>query len=230
MVPELRASTTDCNMNVASEQPVVGSLPSKKSQAKAPKKAHKAEREKLKRDQLNGLFLELGRALEPAPRNNGKACILDEATRILRDLILRVEGLRKESATLLTESRYVMVEKDELKDENLALAAEIARLNTELQERQKSDDPTRHKTDTDPALCTQTPVAPLYVLPFSQDLQPLSEAVIAPSSPKPTTQVRRPHARYPTPSDSWPLQVLSRHQHSSSSSSSNSGDEGSEEA
>jgi len=34
-----------------------------RSQEKTPKKTHKAEREKLKRDQLNELFLELGSML-----------------------------------------------------------------------------------------------------------------------------------------------------------------------
>lgn len=38
-------------------------LPNKRSQGKVPKKIHKAEREKLKRDQLNDLFLEVARAL-----------------------------------------------------------------------------------------------------------------------------------------------------------------------
>jgi len=39
------------------------SLPNKKKEGKVPKKIHKAEREKLKRDQLNELFLELDHAL-----------------------------------------------------------------------------------------------------------------------------------------------------------------------
>lgn len=44
---------------------------------------------------------------EPAPQNSGKASILTDATRILRDLILQVESLRKENVALVTESRYV---------------------------------------------------------------------------------------------------------------------------
>ena len=39
------------------------SPPRRKNPGKAPKKIHKAEREKLKRDHLNVLFLELGNAL-----------------------------------------------------------------------------------------------------------------------------------------------------------------------
>jgi len=44
---------------------------------------------------------------EPARQNNGKASILGDATRILRDLIVQVESLRKENVALVTESRYV---------------------------------------------------------------------------------------------------------------------------
>lgn len=39
--------------------------------------------------------------------NNGKASILCEATRILRDLLAQIEDLRKENASLLSESHYV---------------------------------------------------------------------------------------------------------------------------
>lgn len=38
-------------------------LPNRKNNGKIPKKIHKAEREKLKRDHLNELFLELGHVL-----------------------------------------------------------------------------------------------------------------------------------------------------------------------
>jgi hypothetical protein len=48
--------------NAASDKAVDGSL-DKRSQEKAPKKTHKAEREKLKRDQLNDLFVELSSML-----------------------------------------------------------------------------------------------------------------------------------------------------------------------
>lgn len=84
------------------------------------------------------------------------------------------------------------MEKNELKDENIALATEIARLNDELRGRQQPDP------------IPQPPVTPIYVLPpFHRDLENMSEAETAP------TTVRKPQARYPTPSDSWPLQILS---------------------
>lgn len=223
----------DCGVNVGSEQPVTGSLPNKKNHGKLPRKVHKAEREKLKRDQLNELFLELGHALEPARQNNGKASILGDATRILRDLLLKVESLRKENTALVTESHYVTVEKNELKDETTALEAEVARLHNELRERLQSA-PMQHNSSTGldlalPAQSTNTalpvgqpPVAPFFILPFRQDLQALPEAAATPCPPKPVTEVKRPHARYPNPSDSWPLQVLLRNQNNSNNSSSNS--------
>ncbi|XP_020241662.1 transcription factor bHLH47-like [Asparagus officinalis] len=184
--------STECSKDVIPEHPVTGSPSNKKKQGKVPKKIHKAEREKLKRDQLNDLFLELGHVLEPRLENNGKASVLGAASRILRDLIVQVESLRKENVALMTESSYVTVEKNELKDENITLATEIARLNVELQERQQSDP------------IPQPPVTPIYVLPpFHQDLKNMSEAETAP------TTVRKPLARYPTPSDSWPSQILS---------------------
>ncbi|KAJ6801238.1 transcription factor bHLH47-like [Iris pallida] len=254
--------------NVMAGEPVVGSLPNKKNQLKVPKKLHKAEREKLKRDQLNELFVSLGYALdekenawmflyslsyrknhisihkqklqsiaetEPARQNNGKASILSDATRLLRDLILQVESLRKENVALVTESRYVTVEKNELKDENTTLGADVARLQDELRERLQCG-PVRHDRRTDTSLATlpeatgmpppvaQPPVTSMYIVPLHQDLQAFPQPSIDLSPPKPPTQVMRPHARYPMPSDSWPLQILSRNQHSGSSSS-NSGDE-----
>nr|QOJ43722.1 bHLH transcription factor [Dracaena cambodiana] len=222
--------TIDCSVNVAAEQPAASCLHNNKNQGKLPKKIHKAEREKLKRDKLNVLFLELGHALEPALQNSGKACILTDANRILRDLILQVESLGKENVALVTESCYVTVEKNELKEENMALAAEIARLRSELQERLHSD-PTWQNSGTDqpiPAQPTTAAMPPLYVLPYHQDLQNLPETAMTLSPPNPAPQVRKPHARYPTQADSWPLQILSRHRRSSSSS--NSKNEGSEKA
>ncbi|KAJ6791832.1 transcription factor bHLH47-like [Iris pallida] len=226
--------------NVMAEELVVRSLPNKKNQLKVPKKIHKSEREKLKRDQLNELFVALGYALEPARQNNGKASILGDATRLVRDLILQVESLRKENVALVTESGYVTMEKNELKDENTALGADIARLQDELRERLQSDPvwhdrstttpfPTLPQATSTPLPTAQPSVASIYVVPLQQDLQAFREPSADPSPPKPPTQVMRPHARYPTPSDSWPLQVLSRNQHSGSSSS-NSGEEGSDNA
>jgi hypothetical protein len=92
--------------NAASDKAVDGSL-DKRSQEKAPKKTHKAEREKLKRDQLNDLFVELSSMLDPERQNSGKATVLGDAARVLRDLVSQVESLRKEQSALLTERQYV---------------------------------------------------------------------------------------------------------------------------
>uniref|UniRef100_A0A1D1YGZ4 Transcription factor bHLH47 n=1 Tax=Anthurium amnicola TaxID=1678845 RepID=A0A1D1YGZ4_9ARAE len=221
MVSELTLSVGSEGSVVADKQ--VGRSPrGKKNQGRVPKKIHKAEREKLKRDHLNEVFHELGHALDPARHNNGKASILDDATRLLRDLLAQVESLRRENATLVTESRYVTVEKNELRDENLALEAEIQNLQKELRERVQSKPAWGNGADTLPAAVPQPTttaltmqqlpvVGPVYVIPLNQELPDYpAEAVPVASPPKPSSHVKKPHARYPTPSDSWPLQILSQ--------------------
>ncbi|XP_062182551.1 transcription factor BHLH062-like [Phragmites australis] len=120
--------------NASAEKPVNGS-PEQRSQEKGPKKTHKAEREKLKRDQLNDLFLELSSMIDLGRQNNGKASVLGDAARVLRDLITQVESLRKEQSALLTERQYVSSEKNELHDENSTLKARITELQNELRAR-----------------------------------------------------------------------------------------------
>jgi hypothetical protein len=104
----------------------------KRSQEKAPKKTHKAEREKLKRDQLNDLFVELSSMLDPERQNSGKATVLGDAARVLRDLVSQVESLRKEQSALLTERQYVGSENNELQEENIMLRAQILELHNEI--------------------------------------------------------------------------------------------------
>lgn len=58
----------------------------------------------------------------------------------------------------------------------------------------------------------QQPVAPLIDIALHQDLNPLSDAAISPPSPAAASKVSRPHARYPMPSDTWSLELLSRNQ------------------
>ncbi|GMI87634.1 POPEYE [Hibiscus trionum] len=96
---------------------------------KGSKRIHKAEREKLKREHLNELFLDLANALDPNQPNNGKASILCEAARLLKDLFSQIGSLKKENAFLLSESHYVNVEKNELKEENSTLETQIQELN-----------------------------------------------------------------------------------------------------
>lgn len=190
----------DCATNVVAEQPVARPPSNKKNQLKVPKKIHKAEREKLKRDQLNDLFLELGNALEPSRQNNGKASILGDATRILRDLILQVQSLRKQNVALTKESYYVTVEKDELKDETVALESDITRLSNELKEKQTTLPAAAHTNQSDIQLSQSAP-NPFFIGTYGQNPQILPTA--------PAIEVKRPHARYPTPDDSWPQKILS---------------------
>lgn len=44
---------------------------------------------------------------EPGRHNSGKASVLGDATRLLREMISQVESLRRENASLATESRFV---------------------------------------------------------------------------------------------------------------------------
>ncbi|XP_074557723.1 transcription factor BHLH062 [Curcuma longa] len=211
--------TTAIESNVAAESQ--GSLACKKGQTRVPKKIHKAEREKLKRDQLNELFVELGHVLEPDHQNNCKASILGDTTRVLRDLFAQVDSLRKENAALLTESRYITVERNELKDENNALQSEISLLQNELQRRTQSvplwNDTTTANSLTQPQPTTTTlpmqhrPIilGPMQAAPV-QELQLFPVERTPPTTPPgPPPQVTRPHARYAAPFDLWSDQLLS---------------------
>jgi len=40
-------------------------------------------------------------------QNNGKACILRETIRLLKDLVGQIDSLKKDSASLLSETHYV---------------------------------------------------------------------------------------------------------------------------
>lgn len=159
---------------------------SKKDGAKVRRKIHKAEREKLKRDQLNELFLDLTNALgsEPATQNTGKSSALTDTIRILRDLIAQIESLKKENSVLLAESQYVAIENNELKEENSAMEAHIMKLQS--------------RTDN------QTVVGPVYVVPVQNEPKHYSY-----TDPMIGSNVSKPHARYPLPSDSWPFNILS---------------------
>ncbi|XP_020099857.1 transcription factor bHLH47-like [Ananas comosus] len=219
--------------NSVTEKSTDGSPPNRKCQGKVPKKIHKAEREKLKRDQLNDLFLELGNLLESDRQNSGKASILGDTTRILRDLLSQVECLRKENAALQTESRYVTTEKNELKDENTALQTQITELQNELQARMGYDHPVwTNRTDSLSRLATPHPAISIqpphhhnrhHPQPLAQP-PPAVIGLVCPTPPRelqlfPVSEpareegeapsnVRRPHARYPASLDSWPGQLL----------------------
>ncbi|KAF2311334.1 hypothetical protein GH714_021857 [Hevea brasiliensis] len=146
--------------------------------------------------------------------NNGKATVLSEATRLLKDVLGLIERLKKENLSLLSESHYVTIEKNELKEENSALETQIEGLQNELETRVAQSKPDLNVPPPEfhhPGLTPHFPgeslglpasdatlqQAPhLFVVPFHPNLQ---------AYPLTTTNVSKPHARYPTPADSWPL-------------------------
>ncbi|KAH6757957.1 basic helix-loop-helix DNA-binding superfamily protein, partial [Perilla frutescens var. hirtella] len=97
---------------------------SKKSTGKVPRKIHKAAREKLKRDHMNELFLELSNTLDVDNQNNGKASMLRDTIRLIGELVTQMDSLKKENATLLSEFNYITTEKNELVEETSALDAQ----------------------------------------------------------------------------------------------------------
>ncbi|XP_059642378.1 transcription factor bHLH47 [Cornus florida] len=210
-------------VNVVVEKSVSRTNPSKKNQVKVPKRIHKAEREKMKREQLNELFLALANALEPTQQNSGKASILSEATRFLKDMLSQIESLKRENAALLSESQYVTVEKDELQDEKSTLEVQIGKLQRELEERLAQCKPDLNVAPPGyqlPELNSHFPVetasqqapivSPIFVIPFRSDPQSYVESDDAQHASKPTSNVSKPHARYPTEADSWPSQLLGK--------------------
>ncbi|KAC9482319.1 hypothetical protein R6Q59_034950 [Mikania micrantha] len=166
------------------------------------RKIHKAEREKLKRDHMNDLFLELTTALESSAQNNGKSSALTDAIRIIQDLKAQVDSLKKENLLLLAESQYIAVEKDELKEENSAIEAHIKKLQSQKDERVHS----QFSWTTE----CNTVVGPVFVLPIQNDPHgeesKIPEAAV---SKQLGPNVNKPQARYPSASDSWPFNILS---------------------
>ncbi|PSS33715.1 Transcription factor bHLH47 like [Actinidia chinensis var. chinensis] len=231
MVSEAPGPLTD-DINVVTEKPVISRRfsRSKVNPVKIPKKIHKAEREKLKRDDLNVLFLELSNTLEPAHQNNGKASLLSNATRLLRDLLCQVDALKKENTSLLSESHYVSSEKAELREEKSALQAQIEDLKIEIQERIHSKyawkfdhSQTQHKTASqlqedhlvmpvyDHASQPAPVLGPLFVVPFHHHDFPVHrESDTSDPASKVPSNISRPHARYPSSSDAWPSQILAK--------------------
>lgn len=114
---------------------------SRSRKGKVPKRINKAVRERLKREHLNELFIELADTLEMNQQNSGKASILCEATKFLKDVFGQIESLRKEQTALLSESNYLTTEKNELKEETSVLETEISRLHSEIEARVNQSKP-----------------------------------------------------------------------------------------
>lgn len=215
------------NGGIAVETSPYGSPSCKKIQKKVPKRVHKAEREKLKREHLNELFLDLANALELSEQTNGKASILNETARFVKDMISQIKHLKRENTALLSESQYLSMEKKELQDDNSALEAQIGKLEGEVKEKVAETNldlnlslpetqlPQLASHVTDNFLRLPGPehpfqqiqmMNPLYVVPLNSTPQAYPELDAA----MPTYSVKKPQARYPTPADVWPSQILEK--------------------
>ncbi|CAA2959781.1 transcription factor bHLH47-like [Olea europaea var. sylvestris] len=198
---------------------------SKKKQGQVPKRIHKAEREKMKREHLNDLFLALANSLELSDQNNGKAFLLNEASRVVTETLVQIKSLKRENAGLLSESQYITMEKKELQDENSALEAQIENLQSELKARVSesqldlnmappecnlqevaSDNDQPRLPSIQPGQQQVQTVSPLYILPVCSNIQ----AYVEPSIDQLALKPSKPHARYPTPADTWPSQLLEK--------------------
>ncbi|KAL3513208.1 hypothetical protein ACH5RR_025925 [Cinchona calisaya] len=180
---------------------------SRKNQGKVPKRIHKAEREKMKREHLNDLFLSLANVLEVSEETNGKDSVLSDATRFVKDMLVDIDSLRRESAALLSESQYVTMEKEELQDENSSLESQIAELQNQLKERVGYSEFDLNAT---PPECQHHVLTPDYVADRIR-FPVLESSGNTEFASGPVTTVSKPQPRYPTPSDTWPSQLLERH-------------------
>ncbi|XP_021907853.1 transcription factor bHLH121-like isoform X1 [Carica papaya] len=101
------------------------------------RKVQKADREKLRRDQLNEQFLELANTLvwntDPDRPKNDKATILTDTIQMLKDLTSEVNRLKVEYDALSEESRELMQEKNEIREEKASLKSEVENLNVRYQ-------------------------------------------------------------------------------------------------
>lgn len=122
------------------------------------------------------------------------------------------------------------LEKNDLKDENTVLGVEIEKLQNELHIRVQPEAGWGNGTGPvhsqhanlassleedlhslpamDPTLQAPPMVAPAFVFPFRPEVQTCVELNTVQGPSRPTSNVRRPRARYPNPSDLWPSQLL----------------------
>ncbi|KAK8465835.1 hypothetical protein PHAVU_009G188251 [Phaseolus vulgaris] len=206
------------------------SSPNKQKQEKVPKRIRKAEREREKREQLNELFLGLADTLDLSEQSSGKASTLREAIRLLKDLFSQIQSLKKDSESLLSETHYVSMEKNEMVEENCVLKTQIEKLEGEIKARVAQRGPNLMNVASEmefaqPEKMRKFPGESLQLSTTESTVQQghavlvvplsnhhgkgaLSAHNIAENTSKPTSTISKPHARYPTPMDSWPLQLL----------------------
>lgn len=118
------------------------------------------------------------------------------------------------------------IEKNELREENSALANQIEKLLSELEARVAQSKPDLNVSPPEfqqpeltshfPGECLRLPAvepslqqAPaVFVLPIGPDPQAYPLPDVSQLTSKPNSNVSKPHARYPTPADSWPSELL----------------------
>ncbi|XP_047178428.1 transcription factor bHLH47-like isoform X2 [Vigna umbellata] len=196
------------------------SCANKQKQEKIPKRIRKAEREKEKREQLNELFLGLADTLDLKEQNNGKASILRESIRLLKDLFSQIESLKKDSVSLLSETHYVTREKNEMLEENCVLKSQIEKLAGEIEARVVQCGHNMMNPFPEPEKITEFSGENLQLSNTEAAVQQGHAVLVVPISTnhgphnvveqiaKPKSTITKPHPRYPTQMDSWPLQLL----------------------
>ncbi|CAM8926816.1 unnamed protein product [Rhodiola kirilowii] len=197
----------------------------KKNEAKVPKKINKSRREKVKREQLNDLFLDLAKALGIKEPNNGKAIILTEAARFLNGMVVHVDGLRKENKTLTSESQYVTVEKEELQEDNSLLLSEVEKLRAEIESKklQSQAPPPDVQLLQPPPLLSKDhfsfsipdatlgqphPPCPILVFPFSSDYPTSNNDHPITNPTSDVIKPCKPCPRYPDQTGLWQSRIL----------------------
>ncbi|KAF6173905.1 hypothetical protein GIB67_039856 [Kingdonia uniflora] len=93
----------------------------------------KACREKMRRDKLNGRFLELASILEPGriPKTD-KAAVLTDAVRMVSQLRSEAQKLKDSNENLQEKIKELKAEKNELRDEKQRLKAEKDKLEQQV--------------------------------------------------------------------------------------------------
>ncbi|KAI3768421.1 hypothetical protein L2E82_19088 [Cichorium intybus] len=145
---------------------------------------------------------------ELAEQNSGKASILSETTRVVKHMLDQIISIKKENRTLLSESQYVMVERNELEDEACAVQKQISELKNIIKETTVNVH-VHVQTNLDlnaPAIESQEPPRynPVFVIAVCHTQ---TDAGVVHDNNTPVSNVSKPYPKYPTVSDSWPLQL-----------------------
>ncbi|KAK6929799.1 Myc-type, basic helix-loop-helix (bHLH) domain [Dillenia turbinata] len=101
--------------------------------ASSSSQVNKACREKLRREKLNDMFLELSSALEiERPAKFDKVSILSDAIGVVNQLKMEAQELKNSKKRLLQEIKCLKAEKNELREEKLALKANKDKVEQQL--------------------------------------------------------------------------------------------------